>query len=229
MNIKLEEPKYYLLNCRKIDPSLSYELFLLEVLNNSKYFMSKSNGEKFISPESESHGENDAITNSYQIDFKLLVSKNMMQLLAQNKPNIDYSLLNKGIIMVKEKDEINNEKSENILLRLLKFNLEDNNDDIKDILENLKKEKNLFIFYPYQFKTNTIMTIDQSKRLLEATLNNILKYRTNCQPDKDTFICINLNKQFILFEWVNNQLCLTDVIEEFWCPTYRNLKLISLY
>lgn len=220
MKIKLVEPKYYLLKCEMINLDLSYELFLLEVLNNSKFFLNKSTGQKYSLPSSESHGENDAITDNYELDFKLLVDQEMMKLKGQNKPDIDYSLLNKGIIIKRDKEIINN-KSENILFKLLKFDFKGNNKDIKNLLANLKKNKNLFIYFPYEFKTSELMNENQVKRLLEITLNNILKYRSNCQPNNDTYLCVNFNKKFIIFEWNDNKLYLVDRIEE--------LKLLSLY
>ena len=229
MNIKLEDPKYYLLNCKKIKPDLSYELFLLEVLNSSWYFMAKSCNKKYHSPESESHGENDAITEHYQLDFKLLVSQEMMKLKSKSIPNINYSLLDKGIITIKEKDKIESKKVPNILFRLMNFNSEKNNSDIQSLLDNLKKPKNLFIFFPYEFNTNKLMSTNDMKRLLEVTLHNVLKYRSSNQPNKDTYICVFLNNQFVIFEWINNELHLIDKVKEYFCPTYKDLKLLSIY
>ena len=59
------------------------EDYLREMLNESSFFMDKTGGEKFHKPPEEAHGENDAVTENYEIDFKIVFS-NSLQYARQN-------------------------------------------------------------------------------------------------------------------------------------------------
>ena len=59
------------------DESSNPEIYLLQFLNVSLYFRQLSNGDEYKRPDNENNGENDAISPSYEIDFKLLISNSM--------------------------------------------------------------------------------------------------------------------------------------------------------
>ena len=96
--MQIIEPKYFMLNCKYIGVGLSYEDYLLEILNWSGYFRSKSEDKsEYIAPKTEDHGEADAYSTDYQIDFKLLIDEEMMRGLNKNKPTVDKKFIDKGI------------------------------------------------------------------------------------------------------------------------------------
>ena len=57
----------------------NYENYLRELINQSAWFMKKTGGEYFIAPADESHGENDAITKAYSIDFKRILGESALR------------------------------------------------------------------------------------------------------------------------------------------------------
>lgn len=61
------------------DPDCNYERYLLEFVNASDFFRTKSGGDIYQSPESEENGQCDCISTSYQLDFKLIASKTALQ------------------------------------------------------------------------------------------------------------------------------------------------------
>ena len=61
------------------NPDCNYERYLLEFVNASDFFRTKSGGDIYQSPESEENGQCDCISTSYQLDFKLIASKTALQ------------------------------------------------------------------------------------------------------------------------------------------------------
>ena len=61
------------------EPKCNYERYMTELLNNSIYFMNKTRGEKLFWNEKQDHGECDATTSVYSIDYKLLATYSSLQ------------------------------------------------------------------------------------------------------------------------------------------------------
>lgn len=70
--------------------SYHYSDYLLEIVNETPFFLGKSKGEVYISPSSEAHGECDCISQHYQMDFKLIASKSELQARSIFSPQIYY-------------------------------------------------------------------------------------------------------------------------------------------
>lgn len=64
-------------------PLYNYEDWLRELLNASEAFMRKTSGEELKKPADESHGEADAISSNYSIDFKLVAGQSMPRALRE--------------------------------------------------------------------------------------------------------------------------------------------------
>jgi len=205
---------------------------LLELINNSSYFKSKSNGEKYKLPDSESNGENDANTRLYGLDFKLIVSQENMHETFKNKPDVDYTHIKNGYITVMEKEKVKS-NDENILIKLSRFRLISQDkkikDDINSVIKNMKKNKNLFWYYPYEISLSDNNGIEIVRKILFLSSEDILKYRDSLLNNKDTFICVKINEEFIIFEWYGQDLKCVDKVHELFCPTYRDIKLLSVY
>lgn len=61
--MKIEQPKYLMLNGKNAFPNVTYENFLIDILNSSQFFRSKcSFMEHYILVDEQSNGENDAYT-----------------------------------------------------------------------------------------------------------------------------------------------------------------------
>lgn len=59
----------------------NYEDWLRELINESSAFMAKTGGARLEAPDQEAHGEADAISASYCLDFKLAAGQCMMRAL----------------------------------------------------------------------------------------------------------------------------------------------------
>ena len=56
------------------DENCNYEKYLLEIVNASEMFRLLSGGKEYTAPDNEAHGENDANSEEYSLDFKLVES-----------------------------------------------------------------------------------------------------------------------------------------------------------
>jgi len=236
INIEIINPKFFELNCRFIIPSLKYEEYLIEVLNASTAYFSQKHPpyEKFESPKSEDNGECDANSSEYSIDFKLLIDESVMNAMAKNIPSVDYSTIQKGYIRVKKSTENCTVPNNNILFDLM--DLQENDiqfgnysSTVKHLLKNLQKNKNLFLFYPYQISTSKELDSQQYIKLLNSALAVIMEYRTKEQPNLETFVCIKVNRFFLIYEWTPKGFVFRDQVYEGLCSKYKEVKLYSLY
>lgn len=189
------QPKYLMLNGKNAFPKVTYENFLIDIINFSQYFSKKhSFMEHFILTTEQAHGEDDAYTSTYQLDFKLLVGTNVMRVKNRNMPEVDYSHMSQGFIFSKTQEVEEEIPDENILLDIAKVKIEDlkkevyANSTIKSVVKNIKKPKNLFMYYPYEYvlKNNAEYVL-----VVPGILNafkNLLIYRDELKIDKDTFL-----------------------------------------
>lgn len=236
MKVEIIEPKYFMINCKYIVPGLSYESYLLDIINSSRFFRSKcSIMESYISIEDQSHGEDDAYTSTYQMDFKLLVDEEVMRELNKNMPEVDYSQMSKGLIFTKTKANPSVIPNINILEDIMKCKHEETDKGkypsktVKNLVKNLHKKKNLFLYYPYEYTCEALINIVPFENMLTKVFSSILAYRDNMDLGKDTFVCIKVNEEFLIFEWEDSRICFRDNVNEMLCSNYRNIKLYSLY
>ncbi len=229
-------PKYLMLNGKNAFPKVTYENFLIDIINFSQYFSAKhSFMEYFILTTEQAHGEDDAYTSDYQLDFKLLVGSNVMRMKNRNTPEIDYSHMSQGFIFSKIREVEEEIPDETILLDIAKVKIEDlkkevyANSTIKSVVKNIKKPKNLFMYYPYEYvlKNNAEYVL-----VVPGILNafkNLLIYRDELKLDKDTFLCLKINDYFEIYEWRTPKFVMVDKVSEYLSGNYRDLKAYSVY
>ena len=235
MNIEILTPKYFVLNCKYIVPGMTYEHYLVDVINGSSFFYQKKRlWERFELQENQAHGEDDAKSSLYGIDFKLLVDQDVMNAMFKNKPDIDRSHESEGFIFVKDKKDKVPVPSNNVLLDLMLLKESDIESEnmsktVKSLLENMEKEKNLFLYYPYEFSSKSDLPGSAFLGVLNNALGVIMNYRYKQQPTKDTFLCIKSNQWFLIYEWTPEGFICRDRVNELLCGNYRDAKLYSLY
>ena len=232
------ESKFLMLNGKNAFPGLNYEHFLIDVINASNYFASKkANFEQYcLDTGKQSNGENDVYSSMYQMDFKLLVSQSVMRARSKNIPELDYSMIGEGVIMSKSKpdSELIDVPAETILSDIKNVDIDElrnekYGDCIKDLINNLKKPKNLFLYYPYEYyeKKYNIMTILEKE--VTDIFSNVMEYRDELSLGCDTFICFKIDRYFVILEWENKAFVFKDKVNELLCTNYRNAKLYSVY
>lgn len=229
-------PKYLVLNGKNAFPKVTYENFLIDIINFSEYFSKKhSFKEHFILTTEQAHGEDDAYTSDYQLDFKLLVGSNVMRKKNRNMPEVDYSHMFQGFIFSKTQEVEEEIPDETILLDIAKIGIEDlrngvyANSTIKSVVKNIKKPKNLLMYYPYEyvFENNEEYILVVSDIL--NSFKNLLIYRDELKLGKDTFLCLKLNNYFEIYEWKKQKFIIVDKVSEYLSANYRDLKTYSVY
>ena len=238
MSIRVEDPKYLMLKGEKAFPGLTYEDFLIDIINLSSFFRNKIPiGERYelVDKTKQSNGENDVYSPTYQLDFKLLIDEDVMRERSKNVPEIDYSQMENGFIFTKTQKVVSQVPTTHILHDINDCNIEDlkngryKNKTIKNLINNLKKPKNLFIYYPYEYKEVTIGDMRGFEDMVTGIFNDVLTYRDELSLKKDTFICFKINSFFVILEWVNGHMVRRDCVNELCCTNYKDFKQYSVY
>lgn len=234
--LQVIEPKYFMLNCKFIGTGMSYEDYLLDILNWSSFFRNKSqNHSEYRAPKSQDKGEADAYSSEYQIDFKLLVDEDVMCALSKNRPTVIKEHIKQGIIIVNDNPDPSPVPSRNVFADIMGITLDEiehnsySSDTARHFMNNLEKEKNLFLYYPYEFVSDTSYPTNAFANMLTQVFKIPLCYRKQKYSDKDTFVCIKVNEYFLIFEWENDSFVYRDRVNELLCSAYRDYKLYSFF
>lgn len=221
------EPENIQDNNAKVD-----EEYLLELLNNSIYFLSKFNGKKFKPIIFQSNGESDAFCDDYKIDFKRFESQKFFQMIREK--GLRYSDYGNSSVVIKPRN-INkaiNYKS------IFTYAVESNNINIEIdteytwIRKLLSTKKNLLLLYPYIFskrnlRDEEITAIDVRNELYDVFFN-FFEYRNKQCPNFDTFFVFIFDDNFCLFKLEDNILKLIEQISCRNVSTFMN-KLSKVY
>ena len=129
-------------------------------LNCSIFFMNKTRGEKLHWNEKQDHGECDAVTSVYSIDYKLLATNSSLQ--AKRETSGSITKIGDGCIAfgIGRHSAEENFTYIRTVAALREYSLEDlerisaDSEDrieknISVILKNVRTKKNLLLFYPY--------------------------------------------------------------------------------
>lgn len=216
----------------------NYEFYLRELLNNSSYFVERG-GSLFSAPESENHGQCDAIARNYELDFKILASRTEMQAasILKSQPVV---LMNGITLFTECKKPGGRIKATRIHAALRGLSVrkleairsaEKEEDsvykDIAHVLVTAEVKKNLLFFFPYELwfdqsiqHDNAIETIEKS---LSEDFNNLFLYRASRVPDFDTYLTVKYIDEFFVFQSGVNRLTFLESIPISKMPTYITL------
>lgn len=182
-----------------------YESILCECINRSEK-MREIGGGEFARITDQRHGQNDAETNKYSLDFKLMVSSSLAELQSVSSEKVYEPI--KGVRMIsggKQTSQrvvlllnacrnINREKLDDCK----KMNDAASKEVVRFYEKTLKKPKNLFIFLPaYVSSVNQELPIpgqyNAIQKDLSDTLGYIFDYRQEHQPKYDTYFSYVVN------------------------------------
>lgn len=249
LKYKRLSPIAYNNNFIKEDPLCNYEIYLLELINSSEYFLRISKGEKYSKPESEENGQDDAISTRYSIDFKLAESTTMIE-----TKKVFSSSVNKlcdGVI-IRGGSEKQGESIGTVLHGLLRqinsledidnmleiqssyTKLEDRKeelqnqiilDDTKRFIKMLSKDKNLLLFMPLIFYMNDdcdkAVAEDCIKEALYNDFGIAFRYRYERYSTKDIFLSCIFMDSLLIFKYENDKLIKVDSVCLECSPTYK--------
>lgn len=235
--VRPERPRRFTGICKKTAfPNVTYEDFLIDIINLSHFFKSKIPiWDRYTLTKDQSHGECDACSTTYQLDFKLLIDEDIMRARVQNMPEIDYSRMSEGFVFTRTKEQISEVPHNNLLRDIKESTVEDlryeryKNRTITRLVNNLKKPKNIFLYYPYEYEGINPSMMRDLEPSGTGIFENILSYRDELALKKDTFVCFKINQYFMILEWTKRSLVLRDAVDEMLCSNYMDLKTYSVY
>ena len=220
------------------EPKCNYERYLTELINRSELFMRKSNGKPFHRVEHQAHGECDAVSDYYSIDFKLVDTRSSLQGLRETSERITkirdgaYAF---GVGRLPEGERFEyirtvaalRQYSVEDLARIAKNPEERIESEISIILKTLRVKKNLLMFYPYILMFSEPHSFQEGcKSIAEAfndDLNTIRLYREKEVPNCDTYLCAVYEEKLIIYEDVADCWRFEDSVEMSDSKTYMDL------
>lgn len=218
---------------------ISEEDFLLELVNKSNFKTIKGNKDFYLITKQDNK-ENDITNDIYSCGFKLVVSSDFVW--AETDFRHRFSVLDSGIILGHTSKK---QGSRNVVLlakaiRLTKLqdmirisnseksNLCDASDlAMKDYIENLKKDKHLFLFIPAEFthKNNDMQKTEKEKEtfdlIYEGFANSKVFRNSLSITNKDIYLTFIYDNNFVILEILQNKYNIIDKIY------YKDIKLFT--
>lgn len=220
------------------EPKCNYERYMTELLNCSTFFMNKTGGEKLCWNEKQDHGECDATTSIYSIDYKLLATNSSLQ--AKRETSGCITKIGDGCIAFGIGRLPAGEKFTYIrtVAALRSYSLEElekisagGKDNVEKnvsvILKNVRTKKNLLLFYPYIMSFSEPHTFRDGCKSIENAfnedLNQIRLYRDLNAPGVETYICTIYENKLLIFENDGKQWALQDSVDMMTSEIYKDL------
>ena len=224
-----------------------YEDYLLEFVNSSTFFLAKSKQQPYLHPVSEANGEWDCTSPTYQIDFKLAAAESMLRAKRLFSKQITY--LN-GITLVSAPLKKSSDPDYKpiqatcifaalrglVLPELLAIqNRSSCTDqierDICHLMKTMQCDKNLMVFFPYNFYFDEPLDKAQARHFLIEALNQdfrqMLSYRSQVCPQRDTYFSFLYARKWIVLEWKNAKLVPVDAVSIRKSPIFMRLLDLS--
>ena len=218
--------------------SCYYELYLRELINSSTYFLNKGRS-RYRKPLSEEASQCDALSEEYELDFKLLDSqtKLMADSILKKRPAVlapglmAYTECKKpgGKVMATNLHVAIRGLSVNDLkkIRRTKTNHTSIKNDIPQVLEVTEVKKNVLMLFPYIFSfkqeahpTKPIETIGSA---MNNDFRNLFLYREEQSPGFDSYLTTVFSGSFLIFEIIRGEFSLIESISIDNTPTYKRL------
>lgn len=240
LRLKLLPPELIVKGFINGEKNCNYESYLLELVNQSAYFLELSQGRQYCAPERESHGECDCISESYQLDFKLIGGKTPLQ--ARRLLSNQKSLVAEGVVAIGPPKEKGGSIDATIMSKALRgysfsqlCELREKNpkeqgieNDVCQLLKTLEKKKNLLLFLPFAFGFDSEYRLkdggEQIATALYSDFCHSMDYRNHVVTGFDTFICFIYSEHLIVLKTQAGQFRIVDYICLKNSPIYMKLK-----
>ncbi|WP_259463248.1 hypothetical protein ABG809_06305 [Streptococcus iniae] len=190
----------------------------------------------------ESHGQCDAISKDYEIDFKLLSSSTRLQ--ASSLFSHGISNFGNGITAITESKKKTGEikathihvafRTRNVAeLIQLKEDFQNSRKhgiekDIITVLDILEKRKNIMLFFPYTFELEDCLETENLDDIIISALNydfnSLFAYRSLKMKEFETYFVTLFQERFYIFSIQDDTLCLIEKIDCVSLPTFIKLR-----
>ena len=95
-------------------------------------------------------------------------------------------------------------------------------------MKTLETNKNLFLFFPYNIYFDENDNILQGQNIaiqaVETDFRQVLTYRAQLRPTRDTYVCFLYAHRFILTTWKNDSLLFLVAVPIEKSPFFMKLK-----
>lgn len=238
LTIKPMPPSAVISNFVEGIPDCNYEIYLRELINNSTYFRDKGKS-AYSEPPSEEAGQCDAISEEYELDFKLLDSQTMLMAdgILRKRPMV----LAPGTVACAECKKPSGEVEVTKLrvalrglsvddlvnIRRNKTNRTNTQNDIPQILEVVEVKKHILMLFPYVFSFGQELHSQDPIETIRAAMNedfrNLFLYREKTSPGFDTYLATVFSDSFLVFKIIHGEFYLVESISTKHTPTYKQL------
>ena len=218
----------------------NYENYLREYLNVSEWFLRKSGGEKYKKPVSETHGEDDAYTEDYSIDFKRILGESATREIqmkservlktksgtiyefggtAQFPPNSWEVRRSLREYEPKDLDALSQVPREAAASR--------KEGDIIAYLRVLSREKNLLLYDPVVFYLKGMHRAEEAVELITANLQedfrDSLEFRRKKAEAYETYVSFFFERELMILQYTEKGFVLVDRIPAGASPTFVSI------
>lgn len=230
------------------NPNSNYEKYLLEFVNSSPFFLEKSKGQLYTSPESEERGQCDCISDNFTLDFKMIISPTMAQaknLFTQSICQVLPGVTIRGDAKIKPSDkryrpieatvlhtwfrELNVEKL-HMIFNSATFSISAYK-DIKSILGAIDKPKNILCMLPYEYiydnKEDIITYEAKVIDTISQDYKSLMEYRLIIQPNYDNYIAFVFSNKLIILQYNKTRFEVVDSIPLNKSEIFQQLKEVS--
>ena len=220
------------------DPKCNYERYLVELLNKTQWRQRFSKDFQYC--EQQAHGECDAGTDTYELDFKLCASESRLKAQSVFSPEICF--LSNGTVGYKVKTNPHQPITASrlhVALRGLSLNhlqsIRQNTSyskqtieyDIYRYLTTLETKKNILLFFPYTFHFKTAMYQGHEDQTIIEAINQVFSesfaYRSMVAPGFDTFFVTLHHYNFLFSAVEKDQAVFLESIPALECDTFMYL------
>lgn len=242
MYVKMLSPELIITGFVENENRCNYEKYLLEFVNKSRYFLNKSGNQLYYAPLSEANGEYDCISDTYELDFKLIASQSLLR--AMSDLSFRKTLLYPGVTAThspKKKSDsqvathiyaILQEFSYAQLCQLRKRSICSIKDvgekDVFQLLITLETKKNLLLFLPYKFypQSNSQFScgIAEIQDKINCYFQNAITYRRETAKGFDTYLGCLYAEYMLFMEEKNGVLICVDNVRLSDSLTYVELN-----
>lgn len=209
------------------NPIFNYETWVIELINRSSAFMKKTHGKSFVTPCSEAHGESDAITKNYNIDFKLILGQSMQR--AIRECSQERTTFN-GITFLHPSRSHSDMCGVRLHVALRKYDLEqlrnlisiscreecrnDIEQDVWSFLKSIDHSKNLLLIYPCLFYSsgNSSITHESVNLALCHDFKNAMQLHIQRHPAYEIFFAYFLEDDIALYRRSARTSCLPSIL-----------------
>lgn len=217
----------------------NYELYLVELLNQSTWFKRNFN-EHFKYKSVQDAGQCDAYAGEFGIDFKLVASKTELQGKSLFSPQIMQPL--EGITLYGPCKKLGGEiKATNIYAAIRNKTIEELKDikaasskkqgfenDIQECLETFETCKNVLFFFPYCIDIDNCYDFqevaDAAEQALNSDFKGVIAYREEFAPNFEDYFVTICKSEFAIFSIHNGVLKLVDHVPISKIDTFVKLK-----